>query len=123
MFLYRRFTVRQRMSKGLNEKGNFEQTAFKTMKNILAISGSLRAESANLKIIEYVFKLAADSLKISVFQNLSQLPAFNPDLDAEGTSPSAEVEDFRRQIKEADSVLICTPEYVFAVPGRTEKRD
>jgi NAD(P)H-dependent FMN reductase len=87
------------------------------MKNILAISGSLRAESTNLKIIEYVSKLASGLLKISVFQNLSHLPAFNPDLDAGGVVPPVEVADFRRQIKEADGVLICTPEYVFAVPG------
>ncbi len=87
------------------------------MKKVLAISGSLRAESTNLKIIEYVSKLAADSLKISLFQNLSRLPAFNPDLDTEGVLPPVEVADFRRQIKEADGVLICTPEYVFAVPG------
>jgi NAD(P)H-dependent FMN reductase len=87
------------------------------MKNVLAISGSLRAESINLKIIEYVSKLASISLKISVFQNFSQLPAFNPDLDTEGVSQPVEVVDFRRQIKEADGVLICSPEYVFAVPG------
>lgn len=87
------------------------------MNNILAISGSLRAESTNLKIIEYIAKLAADRLKISVYQDLSKLPAFNPDLDGEGTNPPPEVADFRQRIKEADGILICTPEYVFAVPG------
>ena len=87
------------------------------MKNIFAISGSLRAESTNLKIIEYVAKLAADSLNISVYRGLPRLPAFNPDLDGEGATMPAEVADFRRRIKQADGVLICTPEYVFAVPG------
>ena len=87
------------------------------MKNILAICGSLRAESTNLKIIEYAAKIAANSLKISVYQGLSRLPAFNPDLDGEGAMPPAEVADLRTRIKEADGVLICTPEYVFAVPG------
>ena len=87
------------------------------MKNILAISGSLRAASTNLKIIENVAKLAADRLKISICQNLSKLSAFNPDLDGEGVNPPPEIAHLRRQINEADGVLICTPEYVFAVPG------
>lgn len=87
------------------------------MKNILAVSGSLRAESTNLKIIENIAKLAADTLNISIYQGLSALPAFNPDLDAEGASLPPEVVDFRRQINESDGILICTPEYVFGVPG------
>lgn len=87
------------------------------MKNILAISGSLRAESTNLKIIEYVAKLAAKRLSFNLYRGLSALPAFNPDLDGEGAKLPAEVDDFRRRIVEADGVLICTPEYVFAVPG------
>jgi len=85
------------------------------MKNILAISGSLRAASTNLKIIENVAALAADSLKISVYRGLSTLPQFNPDLDT--IDPPETVKDLRRCIKEADGVLICTPEYVFGVPG------
>lgn len=87
------------------------------MKKILAISGSLRAASTNQKIIEAVARLAAPHLNFSLYQSLSEIPAFNPDLDAEGALLPAAVEDFRRQIKEADGVLICAPEYVFGVPG------
>ena len=29
----------------------------------------------------------------------------------------SEVVDFRKQIEEADGVLICTPEYIFSLPG------
>ena len=85
------------------------------MKNILAISGSLRAQSTNLKIIENIAEMFSGKLKIAVYGGLATLPQFNPDLDTE--NPPPEVEDFRRQIREADGVLICTPEYVFAVPG------
>ena len=85
------------------------------MKNVLAISGSLRAESTNLKIIRYGEILSAERLNFILYQGLSALPAFNPDLDTD--APPEEVKDFRRQIKEADGVLICTPEYVFGVPG------
>lgn len=87
------------------------------MKNILAICGSLRAKSANLSIIENVAALSADSLNISIYQGLAALPAFNPDLDTDDSVPPAEVADLRSRIKEADGVLICTPEYVFGVPG------
>lgn len=85
------------------------------MKNILAISGSLRAESVNSKIIENVARFAAEKLNFIIYQGLSTLPQFNPDLDTD--APPETVSDFRRQIKEADGVLICTPEYVFGVPG------
>ena len=85
------------------------------MKNILAISGSLRAESTNLKIIENVARLAAKKLNFTVYRGLSALPQFNPDLDT--AEPPETVKDLRRLIEESDGVLICTPEYVFGVPG------
>ena len=87
------------------------------MKNILAICGSLRAKSTNLSIIENVAAMSANSLNISLYQGLSDVPAFNPDLDTDDSVPPAEVADLRSRIKESDGVLICTPEYVFAVPG------
>jgi NAD(P)H-dependent FMN reductase len=57
------------------------------------------------------------AVNISLYQGLSAVPAFNPDLDTDGAVPPAEVADLRKRIKESDGVLICTPEYVFAVPG------
>jgi len=85
------------------------------MKNILAISGSLRARSTNLTIIENIAEMFADEINVRIYDGLANLPHFNPDL--EQTEPVAEVADFRRQIKEADGILICTPEYVFSIPG------
>ncbi len=93
------------------------------MKNILAISGSLRAKSTNLRIIENVAVMSSDHFRVFDYRGLSALPAFNPDLNSEGKLPPAEVADFRRRIREADGVLICTPEYVFARSGRAQKRD
>jgi chromate reductase, NAD(P)H dehydrogenase (quinone) len=85
------------------------------MKNILAISGSLRAKSTNLTIIENIAEMFADQINVTIYDGLANLPYFNPDL--ESAAPIAEVEDFRRQIRESDGVLICTPEYVFSIPG------
>lgn len=84
-------------------------------KNILAISGSLRAKSTNLTIIENIARMFADKINVTIYQGLANLPHFNPDLEA--GAPVPEVEDFRRRIREADGVLICTPEYVFSIPG------
>jgi chromate reductase, NAD(P)H dehydrogenase (quinone) len=85
------------------------------MKNILAISGSLRAKSTNLTIIENISEMFDDKINVNIYRGLESLPHFNPDL--ESAAPIAEVEDFRRQVRESDGVLICTPEYVFSIPG------
>ncbi|HEY8559254.1 MAG TPA: NADPH-dependent FMN reductase [Pyrinomonadaceae bacterium] len=85
------------------------------MKTILAIAGSLRARSTNLSIIRQIEALYADRVNVTLYEDLARLPHFNPDL--EKGAPIAEVEDFRRRVRAADGVLICTPEYVFSIPG------
>ena len=85
------------------------------MKNILAVSGSLRTQSANLKILEHIAEMFAGEANFKIYDDLAGLPPFNPDLDT--ASPPFEVESWREQIKNADAVLICTPEYIFGVPG------
>jgi NAD(P)H-dependent FMN reductase len=85
------------------------------MKKILAISGSLRARSTNLTIIENIAAMFAGQVNVSIYEGLAALPHFNPDL--EQTAQIAEVDDFRRRVRASDGVLICTPEYVFSIPG------
>lgn len=86
-----------------------------TPKKILAICGSTRANSANAQIITAITSLAADDLHITVYNGLTDLPYFNQDItDGQITEP---VKHFRNAIAEADGVLICTPEYVFSLPG------
>ena len=85
------------------------------MKNILAISGSLRAKSANLTIIQNIAEMFGDKININTYNGLGNLPHFNPDVDTD--APPSEVADLRRHIKEADGVLICSPEYVFSIPA------
>ncbi len=50
-----------------------------------------------------------------IYNGLSEIPAFDPGL--ENDDPPASVVGFRKQIAEADAVIICTPEYAFCVPG------
>ncbi len=86
-------------------------------KNILAISGSTRSHSTNRNFLRAIAEMTQDTLALTIFEGLSELPHFNPDLDDGRTPPPASVADFRRQIAEADGVIICTPEYAMGVPG------
>jgi NAD(P)H-dependent FMN reductase len=43
------------------------------------------------------------------------IPHFNSDIDNE--NPRERVISFRRQLREADGILICTLEYAMGVPG------
>jgi len=83
--------------------------------NILAISGSLRPNSSNSAIINKVIEMAPAGLVFSTYEGLGLLPHFSPDLDNENLP--AEVSNWRTRLKNADAVLICTPEYAFGVPG------
>jgi len=54
-------------------------------------------------------------VEFEIYTELAGLPHFNPDLDKD-SAPTL-VEELREKIKKADGVLICTPEYVFSLPG------
>jgi chromate reductase len=84
-------------------------------KKLFAICGSTRSQSANVSIIQYVAKLLSGEMEFEIYNGLSDLPHFNPDLDKD-VAPQI-VEELRDQIKNADGVLICTPEYIFSLPG------
>lgn len=84
-------------------------------KNILAISGSTKANSTNEIILRTMAKLYGESLNFEIYTEIAELPHFNPDLDTD--EPPARVKDFRQLIENADGVLISTPEYVFSLPG------
>jgi NAD(P)H-dependent FMN reductase len=81
---------------------------------ILAISGSLRAASTNTAALRAAAMLAPEGVEISLYGGLGDLPHFNPDL--EGSEPSV-VTDFRARVREAEGLLISSPEYAHGVPG------
>jgi len=85
------------------------------MKKVFAICGSTRAQSANLVIIDYVAAILSNEVEVEIYNDLSFLPHFNPDLDKD-KAPQI-VEALRDKIRSADGVLICTPEYVYSLPG------
>jgi chromate reductase len=82
---------------------------------ILAIVGSTRKNSSNYKILEFISENIKPEFEVNIFEDLADIPHFNPDLDTE--NPPEKVKFFRNKITEADGVIICTPEYVFSLPG------
>ncbi len=86
---------------------------------ILAISGSLRAESTSARLLRAAERLSPAGAAAFTFydRQIGGLPYFSPDLDGDGAIPPPQVAEFRRLLAAADGVLICCPEYAHGVPG------
>lgn len=81
---------------------------------ILAISGSLRAESVNTALLRHATSTAPGGIAVTLCASIGDLPLFNPDLEAADPGP---VRILREQIIAADAVLIASPEYAHGVTG------
>jgi chromate reductase len=82
---------------------------------ILAIPGSLRRDAYSTHLARAASKLVATGSEVSVYEDLASIPGFNQDLEPDSV-PEA-VEALRRQIEEADALLVVTPEYNASAPG------
>ena len=82
---------------------------------IIGISGSLKASSSNSALTRSLGNLMPENAEYIIYNGLGSLPHFSPDIDGD-KSPIA-VTEFRRLLKSAHGVVICTPEYAFGVPG------
>ena len=82
---------------------------------ILAISGSGREASTNTAMLRAVADIARPYHVVTVFAEIAELPVFSPDL--EGGPLPARVQRFADLIRENDSLIIASPEYVRAIPG------
>jgi NAD(P)H-dependent FMN reductase len=84
---------------------------------ILLISGSLRAGSVNTAVLATAARQAGADVDASLYEGMGVLPHFNPDDDPDGGPVDYRVADLRRRLRDADGVLLCTPEYAGAMPG------
>jgi len=82
---------------------------------ILAISGSLRANSSNTAVLRATTRLAPSGCHVALYDGLTALPYFNPDLDTD--SPPAPIRAFRNAVGASDALLISSPEYARGVAG------
>jgi chromate reductase, NAD(P)H dehydrogenase (quinone) len=82
---------------------------------ILAVCGSLQAESANLALLRTAAAAAPDGVEIVLFDGLRELPHFDPDVEARGEPPA--VRRWRSALADSDAVLLASPEYGHSLPG------
>jgi chromate reductase len=82
---------------------------------ILAISGSLQATGTVTTLVRAIAALASEDMDCTLYDGLGDLPHFSPDRD--GDPLPAPVTEFRSMLRDADGVLICTPEYAYGMPG------
>lgn len=82
---------------------------------VLAICGSLQANSGNLALLKTAAGLMPPGVDLVLFDGLRDLPHFNPDIEAGGVPES--VTRWRQALATSDAVLIASPEYGFSLPG------
>ena len=81
--------------------------------NIVAISGSLRKDSFNTKLLHAFAELAPEGTTVEVV-SLADLPLYNSELDA-AFPPAAQA--LKDAVNAADAVILATPEYNRSVSG------
>ncbi|HET7573121.1 MAG TPA: NADPH-dependent FMN reductase [Gaiellaceae bacterium] len=82
---------------------------------ILAVSGSLRADSHNTALLRAAAEVAPDGVELELWHGLGDLPVYDQDL--EDAEAPASVRRLREAWSEADAILFATPEYNGSVPG------
>jgi chromate reductase len=81
---------------------------------ILGISGSLRRDSHNTRLLRGIGKLLPEGVELEIFDQLAAIPPYNED-DEHETPPA--VAALNAAIAGADAVLVATPEYNASIPG------
>src|SRR5215216_2953699 len=82
---------------------------------VLCISGSLRRDSYNRKLLRAAGELAPAATELVHWEGLKTLPPFDED---DEHAPRAAVVALREAITRADALLIATPEYNASLPGQ-----
>ena len=82
---------------------------------ILGISGSLRSESYNTRLLRGLRGALSSGVELELFEGLGAIPPFSED---DESNPPEAVRALKRAIAAADAVLISTPEYNGSMPGQ-----
>jgi chromate reductase, NAD(P)H dehydrogenase (quinone) len=82
---------------------------------VLGISGSLRRESHNGRLLRAAAALLPPGAELVVFDGLRRVPPFDED---DEPAPAEGVRVLRAAITDADALLFATPEYNHSIPGQ-----
>jgi chromate reductase len=82
---------------------------------LVALSGSLRKDSLNTRLLRVAASLAPANVRLEVV-TLQGIPLYDGDLEAAEGMPAA-VTALKQRIIAADGLLIATPEYNNGMPG------
>lgn len=82
---------------------------------VLGISGSLRRESHNTKLLRAAADVLPSGVELVEFGRLIEIPPYSEDDEHERTGAVGELWD---AVAGADAVLISTPEYNHSMPGQ-----
>src|SRR3954469_5887652 len=83
---------------------------------VLGLSGSLRSDSHNAKLLRAAGSLLPAEAELLEFRGLKAIPPYDPDDDT-GPRPFA-VRALHEAVAMADAVLVSTPEYNHSIPGQ-----
>ncbi len=83
---------------------------------ILGISGSLREDSHNTKLLRAAAREVPSDVAFEIYDGLRDIPPYDEDVNG-GPHHSA-VARLREALAEADAVLFATPEYNHSLPGQ-----
>ena len=84
------------------------------MIKILAVSGSIRADSTNTALLRAAREAAPQDVAFTLYEGMGELPIFNPDhTDPLAAGPA----ELRKLLLACDGILISAPEYAHGVPG------
>jgi chromate reductase len=84
---------------------------------VLGISGSLRRDSYNHALLRVAAERLPAGVELVEFDRLREIPAYDADLEEGGAAAPEAVEALREAMREADAVLVATPEYNQSIPG------
>ena len=82
---------------------------------VLGISGSLRRDAWNRKVLRAAGELLPDGVELELWDGLKDVPPYDEDDDVE-PAPAA-VARLRAAIAGTDAILFSTPEYNSSIPG------
>src|SRR3954452_21133705 len=81
---------------------------------VLAVSGSLRADSYNTSLLRAAVEAAPEGVEIELWEGIGDLPIYDQDLEHH---PPESVRRLREDWAAADAIVFATSEYNGSVPG------